>query len=245
MSDNGLGRVVAAVFGRADAPPDPRFERELAEELRRNCTSQELSSLFRRFGRDDAYLDNLMRRVCLRALVRACGRALNVQPNVAVKRPETFEFGDGVAIGEGVVIHGRFDGRFVVGDKVWIGAHSFLDARDLVLGDHVGWGPGAKVLGSEHTGEPADLPIIATDLVIKPVRVEAWADIGVNAVLLPGVTIGKGAIVGAGAVVTHDVPPFAKVAGVPARVIGWRTPAEMAQAQLSHPATQAAAAGAS
>jgi acetyltransferase-like isoleucine patch superfamily enzyme len=67
-----------------------------------------------------------------------------------------------------------------------------------------------------------DIPIIQTDLGIAPVRVEAWADIGVNAVLLPGVTIGKGSIVGAGAVVTTDVPAFSKVAGVPARVIGWR-----------------------
>ena len=69
---------------------------------------------------------------------------------------------------------------------------------------------------------PVEVPIIETDLVIKPVRVEDWADIGTSAVLLPGVTVGKGAIVGAGAVVTHDVPPFAKVAGVPAKVIGWR-----------------------
>ena len=46
---------------------------------------------------------------------------------------------------------------------------------------------------------------------IKPVRIGAWADIGVNAVVLPGVTIGKGAIVGAGAVVTTDVAPFAIV----------------------------------
>ena len=46
--------------------------------------------------------------------------------------------------------------------------------------------------------------------------VEAWADIGVNAVILPGVTVGRGAIVGAGAVVTKDVAPFSVVAGVPA-----------------------------
>jgi acetyltransferase-like isoleucine patch superfamily enzyme len=91
-----------------------------------------------------------------------------------------------------------------------------------VLEDHVGWGPGAKVLGSEHTAAPLDLPIIATDLRIAPVRVEAHADIGVNAVILPGVTVGRGSMVGAGAVVTHDVPPFTKVAGIPARVIGHR-----------------------
>ena len=50
---------------------------------------------------------------------------------------------------------------------------------------------------------PVDVPIIQTDLEIKPVRIGAWADIGTNAVILPGVTIGKGAIVGAGAVVTQ------------------------------------------
>jgi acetyltransferase-like isoleucine patch superfamily enzyme len=75
------------------------------------------------------------------------------------------------------------------------------------------------VLGSEHTGMPADVPIIATDLAIGPVRIGAWADIGVNAVILPGVTVGKGAIVGAGAVVTQDVEPFSVVAGVPARLL--------------------------
>jgi acetyltransferase-like isoleucine patch superfamily enzyme len=64
--------------------------------------------------------------------------------------------------------------------------------------------------------------IIETDLRIEPVRVGAWADVGVNAVLLPGVTIGKGAIIGAGAVVTKDVPAFAVVAGVPARFARWR-----------------------
>jgi acetyltransferase-like isoleucine patch superfamily enzyme len=66
------------------------------------------------------------------------------------------------------------------------------------------------------------VPVIATDLTIAPVRIEDWADIGVNAVILPGVTVGRGAIVGAGAVVTKDVPAFSKVAGIPATVIGWR-----------------------
>jgi acetyltransferase-like isoleucine patch superfamily enzyme len=135
---------------------------------------------------------------------------------------ETFEIGDGVFIGTQAFIQGRFDGITKFGNHVWIGPQAYFDARDLVLEDHVGWGPGAKVLGSAHTGLPIDRPIIETDLEIRPVRVGAWADIGTGAILLPGVTIGKGSIVGAGAVVTRDVPAFAIVAGVPARFLRWR-----------------------
>ena len=67
-----------------------------------------------------------------------------------------------------------------------------------------------------------DVPIIQSDLEIRPVRIEAWADVGTNAVILPGVTVGKGSIVGAGAVVSADVSPFAVVVGVPARFLRWR-----------------------
>jgi acetyltransferase-like isoleucine patch superfamily enzyme len=92
----------------------------------------------------------------------------------------------------------------------------------LRLEDYVGWGPGARVLGSEHTGSPSHLPLIQTDLLIKPVVVKRGADIGTGAILLPGVTVGEGAIVGAGAVVTHDVEPNSIVAGTPARFLRWR-----------------------
>ena len=119
-------------------------------------------------------------------------------------------------------LQGRFDGTCVIGDRTWLGPQSYFDARALEIGEAVGWGPGARVLGSTHTAMPIDVPIIQTDLTITPVRIEAWADVGVNAVILPGVTVGRGAIVGAGAVVTADVPPFAIVAGVPARFVRWR-----------------------
>jgi acetyltransferase-like isoleucine patch superfamily enzyme len=218
---NGV-RIVKAVHGIREVPADPAFEIGMAQDMKQRCERSEILSYYRRFSRGESYLDELMRRVCFRAMVRSCGNGIRIGVSVGLRHPETFEVGDGVVIGDHAIIQGRFDGLCRIGDKVWIGPQSFLDARDLIIENYVGWGPGAKVLGSEHTGVPIDLPIIATDLRIAPVRVCASADIGVNAVLLPGVTIGEGSIVGAGAVVTRDVPAFAKVAGVPARVIGWR-----------------------
>jgi acetyltransferase-like isoleucine patch superfamily enzyme len=132
------------------------------------------------------------------------------------------EFGDSVFIGAQTMIQGRFDGRCRMGNHVWIGPQAYFDARDIVLEDYVGWGPGAKVLGSTHTAEPIDRPIIATDLVIKPVRVGYGADIGMNACILPGVHVGAHSIIGAGSVVTKDIPEYAIAAGVPARVLRFR-----------------------
>jgi acetyltransferase-like isoleucine patch superfamily enzyme len=216
------GRVVRAVHGRHRTGSDPAYVRELVGELRDQYTREGLLELYGRFGHGQGMLDALMRRVVLSAVARSCGAGIVVEPGAGFKHPETFEIGDGVFFGSQAFIQGRFDGRCRIGDYVWIGPQSYFDARDLVLGDYVGWGPGAKVLGSSHTGIPIDRPIIESDLVIKPVRVDDWADIGTGAVVLPGVTVGRGAIVGAGAVVTREVPPFAKVAGVPAKVIGWR-----------------------
>ncbi|HWL71479.1 MAG TPA: DapH/DapD/GlmU-related protein [Geminicoccus sp.] len=215
-------RVVQAVHGRHTVLPDPAYETGLAEALRAEMGHERLEDAYRQLGPQDDFQSRLLRRVYLRALVRHLGQGVTVRPGVTFRHFETFSIGDGVHLGEGAILQGRHDGSCEIGEGSWIGPQAFLDARDLVIGTQVGWGPGAKVLGSTHTGLPVERPIICTDLVIRPVRIGDFADIGVNAVILPGVTIGEGAIVGAGAVVTRDVPAYAKVAGVPARVIGWR-----------------------
>jgi acetyltransferase-like isoleucine patch superfamily enzyme len=214
--------VVPAVHGRREVTPDPPFELGLADDLRSQYAPAQLLELYTRFTLGTGAFDVRLRRTILRALARRFGHDVQVGAGLGFKHPETFEVGNGVFIGDQSYIQGRVNGTCVIGDHTWIGPQSYFDARDLVLGEYVGWGPGAKVLGSTHTGHPVEVPIIQTDLEIKPVRVEAWADVGTNAVVLPGVTIGQGAIIGAGSVVTVDVPAFAIVAGAPARFIRWR-----------------------
>jgi acetyltransferase-like isoleucine patch superfamily enzyme len=214
--------VTPAVHGARQIEPDPIFELDLSRSLRGSYSSAALLEQYARFTNGDGALDNLMRRAIWRALSQKFGNSVRIGIGVGFTHVETFEIGDGVFIGAQAFIQGRFDGVTKIGNHVWIGPQAYLDARRLTLEDYVGWGPGAKVLGSSHTGSPIDQPIIETDLKIRPVHVEAWADIGTGAILLPGVTIGKGSIVGAGAVVTRDVSPFSIVAGVPARFIRWR-----------------------
>jgi acetyltransferase-like isoleucine patch superfamily enzyme len=222
IEDQAPARTVSAVWTKQPIVPDPDFELGLSRYLKTIYTLDTLGEFYSRFSASDSAFDMLMRRAIWRAFARCFGNGVRIGAGVGFKHLETFEIGDGVFIGAQAYIQGRFDGFCRIGNHVWIGPQAYFDARALELGEYVGWGPGAKVLGSQHTGIPVDVPITLTDLEIKEVRVEPYADIGTNATLLPGITVGRGAIVGAGAVVTKDVPPFAIVAGVPARFIRWR-----------------------
>jgi acetyltransferase-like isoleucine patch superfamily enzyme len=231
---NDLRREVAATFGRRETPPDPTWEHEFAAWLKRTRTCDELATLFSQHRSGESFFDSFMRKVLMRALCKSVGDDLQVAPSVVLKHPETMEIGHSVFIGAQAMIQGRFDGTCRIGNHVWIGPQAYFDARDLVLEDYVGWGPGAKVLGSSHTGIPLDVAIITTPLVIKPVVVGFGADIGMNASILPGIHVGAHAIVGAGSVVTHDVPDYAVVAGCPARVLYFRQTTDATPVDLQH-----------
>lgn len=212
-------RTVPAVFGSAKVVFDPAWEWDFAAHLKQGQTPAELLAVYSRYRSEEGLFESQLRRVIFRAMCKSAGHALQIGPGVVLKHPETMEVGNSVFIGAQTMIQGRFDGTCRIGNHVWIGPHSYFDARNLVLEDYVGWGPGAKVLGSAHTGEPVDVPIIATELNIAPVVIGYGSDIGTNATILPGVHVGIHCIVGAGAVVTRNVPEYSVVAGVPARVI--------------------------
>jgi acetyltransferase-like isoleucine patch superfamily enzyme len=220
-------RQVAATFGLRETREDPAWEGDFSAWLKSARTHEQLVEMFGQFRSGESAFDSLMRRVIMRSLCKSVGSDLQVASSVVLKHPETMEFGDSVFIGSQTMIQGRFDGKCRIGSHVWIGPQAYFDARDLVLEDYVGWGPGAKVLGSTHTGEPRSMPIITTELVIKPVHIGFGADIGMNASILPGVKIGAHSIVGTGSVVTRDVPDYAIVAGAPAKILRFRKDEEI------------------
>jgi len=222
MACGNTRRITQARHGRAESVT-PAAELLEADRLRAGRSPEELTELYGRHCQGMSARDAYMRRVLWRALAKSCGAGLEVGPGALFRDIATFEIGDHVFIGPQCYIQGRHDGRCRIGNHAWLGPQSFLDARDLVIGEYVGWGPGARVLGCQHTGSPVGVPIICTDLDTRPVCIEAEADIGTGAVVLPGVTVGRGAIVGAGAVVSRDVAPYAIVAGVPARFLRWRS----------------------
>jgi galactoside O-acetyltransferase len=214
-----------AVHAARRPTQDLAHETGLAAHLIDTLGRAGVTDLYGRFVAGPGAFDGLMRRVIWRALAQRFGDGVTVAPGAMFRHLERIAIGDSVFIGEQTMIQGRHDGTCTIGDRVWIGPQSFLDARDLVLEDAVGIGPGVRILGAEHAGEPSEMDMIATEQLVGPVRIGRGAIVGTGAVVLPGVTIGAAALIGAGAVVASDVPARSVAGGVPARVIRTRPPA--------------------
>ncbi len=108
--------------------------------------------------------------------------------------------------------------------KVSIGKHTIINwgcmlytTGGIIIGENVSISAGVWLVTGSHD---MNHPFFAD--IYKPIMIEDYVWIGMRATILGGVTIGKGAVVMAGAVVTHDVPPYAVIGGVPARIVTQR-----------------------
>lgn len=133
--------------------------------------------------------------------------------------------GRGVKLCEG----GAFTYRTVsIGDDVFIGRNCCFQSEHgtISIGDHVMFGPGVNIHGGNH-----DIVLGPTPMKSRTKRMgddgevrignDVW--VGANAIILANVTVGDGAVIAAGAVVTRDVPPLAVVGGIPARILRYRS----------------------
>ena len=147
-----------------------------------------------------------LRRFLLKYIAEACGR------DVVVKKGCYFGSGIGLRVGD----------RSQLGQNAMIG-------RCVTLGDDVLMGPDVVIMTDAHNFDDLTKPINQQGNVgVRPVVIGDDVWIGTRAIIMPGTTVGSKAVIGAGTIVTHDVPGGAIVAGVPGKVLryrGERTPA--------------------
>lgn len=136
-----------------------------------------------------------------RSRLAACGNSTIIAVGVRISSPE----------------------KLSLGDRVGIGAGAFITAGGGVkLGNCVGIGPDTKIWSVNHIFKDPDVPWRDQGWEYKEVIIEDDAWIGAASFIKPGVTVGKGAIVSAGTVLSKSVPPYSIVTGNPGRVVGWR-----------------------
>jgi acetyltransferase-like isoleucine patch superfamily enzyme len=142
-----------------------------------------------------------LRRLVYRRYLQRLGANTVFQAGLRIASPERVSIGANCNFAQGVFITGGGGVR---------------------IGDWVGFGPDVKVWSVNHRFEDPDRPWLLQGWEAKPVIIEDDVWLGASVFVMPGVTIGKGAIISAAAVVNKSIPPYAIVSGNPGRVIGWR-----------------------
>ena len=124
-----------------------------------------------------------------------------------------------VCFGTYLTVHGR-EGYIRIGARSYVGAYSqIFGHRGVEIGSQVLAAPGLMVVPYQHTFDDVTRPIAEQGGESRRVVIQDDVYLGMGVRVLLGVTIGRRAVVGAGAVVNRDVPPYTVVVGVPARVV--------------------------
>jgi acetyltransferase-like isoleucine patch superfamily enzyme len=140
-----------------------------------------------------------------------------------VFHPENICVGNNVYIGHQTILKGYYRNELRIGDNTWIGQACLVhSAGGVTIGSRVGIGPGVRIISSYHRDVGVEIPILFSPIREGSVVIDDDCDLGVGTIVLPGVRIGKGCQIGAGAVVRSDIPDYSVAVGVPARVIRTR-----------------------
>jgi acetyltransferase-like isoleucine patch superfamily enzyme len=169
------------------------------------------------------YFQNLKNRM----IFMKYGRNVYFFPGVHVVRPEYVSIGDNVTIGRNADLFVHPDDSetreaiIEIGNNVHVGTNNIIGARKkVVLEENVLLGPHVMMGDHSHAYEDIEIPVkYQTVTEPGPVRIERDSWIGANVFILPNVTIGRHAVVGANSVVNRDIPPYSVAVGTPARVI--------------------------
>lgn len=138
-----------------------------------------------------------------------------------------FHCGHGAFISAGAMIligaTSQGIGKITIGDRLFMNHYAILDCHlEITVGNNVLIGPHSYIGDFDHFTAITDNYKASDEFIGAPIHIGDYVWIGANAVILKGVTIGDGAIVAAGAVVTQNVPPMTIVGGIPAKVIKHR-----------------------
>lgn len=117
--------------------------------------------------------------------------------------------------------------NFGIGNDIKIGDNSGLGVNchirgPLTIGNDVMMGPNVRIITHSHNFERTDIPMREQKGTITPVHIGDDVWIGANVIILPGVSIGKGVVIGAGSVVTKNFPDYVVIGGVPAKILKFR-----------------------
>jgi len=139
--------------------------------------------------------------------------------------------GDRVTVGRFAMIrpsgyYGREIGSgLTIGNGSNIGPYCYIGCSGgITIGQNVLMGPRVSLFAENHNFDRPDIPMKEQGVTRKPIVIEDDCWLASSCTILAGVHVGRGAVIGASAVVTKDVPAYAIVGGVPAKVLSWRRP---------------------